>query len=206
MNRAKAIFVTMCALGLFDAYSLYAQDSQRSAPVAVQGKVVSANTGGMKLSTAGGDVSVKIGDSTKLVAESPIKISDVKSGLYVGVTAQKQRDGSFKASALHVFAEDERGLSEGHRPSSSTPNSTMTNANVERVEDVLVEDVKGSMLTLHYKGGEIEVFVPPTASIVKRIPGALAMLKTAAVVRVVGTRNSDGTINAASITIRASEN
>jgi len=37
----------------------------------------------------------------------------------------------------------------------------MTNANVEAVEDVAVENVKGRMLTLKYKGGEIKFLVPP---------------------------------------------
>jgi hypothetical protein len=159
----------------------------------------------LAVGTASGDVPVRLVESTRVLAETPIKISDIKAGLYVGATAQKQADGSFLASAVHVFSDDERGQSEGHRPSSSTTNSTMTNANVERVEDVVVRDVQGRMLTLKYQGGEIKVLVPPTASIVKRLPGEAGMLKTGATVRVVGTKSADGAISASSITIRAAQ-
>ena len=70
----------------------------------------------------------------------------------------KQPDGTFLASQINVFSEDQRGTGEGHRP---LGNATMTNANVERVEDVMVRDVKGRMLKLKYKDGEVNVLVPP---------------------------------------------
>jgi hypothetical protein len=172
----------------------------------VQGKVLSIKGSELAVGTASGDLPVRLVESTKVLAETAIRISDIKPGLYVGATAQKQADGSFLASALHVFSDDERGQSEGHRPSSSTPNSTMTNANVERVEEVVVRNIQGRMLTLKYKEGEIKVLVPTTASIVKRVPGDAGMLKTGATVRVVGTKGADGAISASSITIRAARN
>ena len=68
----------------------------------------------------------------------------------------------FLASEVHVFSEDQRGTGEGHRPLASDPQSgaTMTNANVERVEDIAVKDIKGRVLTLKYKEGEVKVLVP----------------------------------------------
>lgn len=208
MSALLSIFFAFSIVSLFDVRSnpLWAQASSTSTSLAVQGKIISFKGSDLKVGTASGDVLVKLVDSTKLITESPIKLSDIKAGLYVGATAQKQPDGSFMASALHVFADDERGLSEGHRPSSSVPNSTMTNANVERVEDVLVQDVKGPMLTLRYKVGEVKVFVPPNTPIVKRVPGELGMLKTEATVRVLGTKTAEGTISASSITIRPATN
>src|SRR3972149_110342 len=47
--------------------------------------------------------------------------------------------------------------------------ATMTNANVERVEDVVVRDVKGRVMNLKYRGGEINVLVPPDIPLVKRM-------------------------------------
>ena len=106
---------------------------------------------------------MKLEDKTLIRGEIPIKFSDITPGMYVGATAAKQPDGTFRTSRLHVFSEDQRGRGEGHRPLSSAPQSglTMTNANVEAVEDVAVENVKGRMLTLKYKGGEIKFLVPP---------------------------------------------
>ena len=79
--------------------------------------------------------------------------------MYVGATAAKQPDGTFRASRLHIFSEDQRGTGEGHRLLGSAPGSglTMTNANVETVEDVAVQNVQGHVLLLKYKGGKIKM-------------------------------------------------
>jgi hypothetical protein len=125
--------------------------------------------------------------------------------MYVGATAMKQPDGTFRAARLHVFSEDQRGTSEGHKPLSSAPQSglTMTNANVENVEDVAVENIKGRMLTLKYRGGEIKVLVPPDAPVVKRILGDRSLLKPGATVSVQASQGVDGSITATQITVRA---
>ena len=154
------------------------------------------------VATNSGVVLVQLTETTKFVTEAPIKLSEIKSGLYLGTTAQKQADGTFLASEVHVFADDERGLSEGHRPPSSSPTSTMTNANVERVEDVVVQDIRGPLMTLRYKDGEVKVFVPPDVPITKRLPGDRSLLKTGAVVSVQALPGADGVMSAAQVTIR----
>jgi hypothetical protein len=126
--------------------------------------------------------------------------------MYVGATAEKQPDGTFRAARLHVFSEDQRGTGEGHRPLSSAPQSglTMTNANVETVEDVAVQNVKGRMLTLKYKGGEIKVLVPPDAPVVKRVLGDRSFLRPGAEVLLQASQAADGSRTATQITVRAS--
>jgi hypothetical protein len=37
----------------------------------------------------------------------------------------------------------------------------MMSANVERVEDLAVQNIKGRVMTLNYKGGEVKFLVPP---------------------------------------------
>ncbi len=125
--------------------------------------------------------------------------------MYVGATATKQPDGTFRASRLHIFSEDQRGTGEGHRPLSAEPQSgaTMTNANVETVEDVAVQNVKGRMLTLKYKGGEIKVVVPAETPVVKRIVGDRKLLTTGSTVSINGSRGGDGAVVASQITVRA---
>src|SRR5262245_31045164 len=101
--------------------------------------------------------------------------------MYVGATAAKQPDGSFRASRLHIFSEDQRGTGDGHRPLSSAPGSglTMTNANVETVEDIAVQNVQERVLLLKYKGGEIKVLVPADTPVVKRVIAGSQWLKPA---------------------------
>jgi hypothetical protein len=79
----------------------------------------------------------------------------------------------------------------------------MTNANVDKVEQVAVQDVKGPLLTLKFKGGEIKVFVPPDASVVKRVPGGRELLKPGAGVAIQATQAADGSLSASRITVDA---
>jgi len=125
--------------------------------------------------------------------------------MYLGTTATKQADGSFLASEVHVFSEDQRGTGEGHRPLGSDPQSgaTMTNANVEQVEDVTVKDIKGRLISLKYKGGEVKVLVPPDIPIVKRVVGDRSLLLAGAEVSLQATRSADGVLSASQITVRA---
>jgi hypothetical protein len=79
----------------------------------------------------------------------------------------------------------------------------MTNANVEAVDDVAVENVKGRMLTLKYKGGEIKVLVPPQAPIVKRVLGDRSFLKPGVEVSLQAAQAADDSRTATQITVRA---
>ena len=159
----------------------------------------------LTVQSTSGPVVVKLAGDTVIRGEVPVKFSDITSGMYVGATATKQPDGTFRASRLHIFSEDQRGTGEGHRPLGSEPQSgaTMTNANVETVEDVMVQNVKGRALTLKYSGGEIRVIVPPETPVVKRFVGDQKLLTAGKTVSVSGRPDEDGAIVAAQITVRA---
>ncbi len=184
---------------------LEAQITPARGPVTIRGKITSFEGQELLVATASGDVRVKVPDTTTIRGEIPVKLSEVVPGMYIGTSARKQPDGTFRASSVHIFAEDQRGQNEGHRPQSSRPGSTMTNANVEKVEEVAVQDVKGPMLTLKYKGGELKVFVPPDAPIVRRVPGDRGTLKPGAVVAIQATQAIDGSVSASQITVSAAE-
>lgn len=180
---------------------LYAQT------ITIRGKVTDLKGPDLVVATANGDVKAALNDKTVVRAEQPIKFSEIVPGMYVGATATKQADGNFLASAVNVFSEDQRGISEGHRPLGSAPQSgaTMTNANVERVEDVAVQNIKGRLMTLKYKGGEVKVLLPPDVPVMNRIVTDRSALKAGAEVSVQGTRNADGALAASQITIRAAQ-
>ena len=187
------------------AYLANAQAEPAANPTNVSGKVVSLKGPELIVASPNGDVKVSIGDKTVIRGEVPIKFSDITSGMYVGATATKQPDGTFLASQINIFSEDQRGTGEGHRPLGSAPQSgaTMTNANVERVEDVTVGAVKGRLLNLKYKGGEINVLVPPEIPIVKRVPGDRSLINTGSEVSVTAAKEADGSLSARQITVRA---
>ena len=173
--------------------------------VTVNGTIASVTGSDITLTTHSGPVVVKFSGDTTVRNEVPVKFSDITSGMYVGATAVKQPDGTFRASRLHIFSEDQRGTGEGHRPLSSAPQSgsTMTNANVETVEDVAVQNVKGRMVTLKYKDGEIKVLVPEDTPVVKRVIGDRRLLTAGSTVSANGPRAEDGSIVALQITVRA---
>ena len=173
--------------------------------ISVNGTISSITGSDMTVMSNSGPIMVKLGDNTIIRGEVPVRFSDITSGMYVGATAEKQPDGTFRASRLHIFSEDQRGTGEGHRPLSSAPQSgsTMTNANVETVEDVAVQNVKGRMLTLKYKDGEIKVLVPADTPVVKRVVGDRRLLTPGSTVSASGPRAEDGAIVASQITVRA---
>jgi Domain of unknown function (DUF5666) len=171
----------------------------------IRGKITSLKGQELIVTSANGDVKTVLTEKTIIRTEVPIKVSEIGSGMYLGTTATKQADGTFLASEVHVFSEDQRGTGEGHRPLGSAPQSgaTMTNANVEHVEDVAVKDIKGRLITLKYKGGEVKVLVPPDIQLVKRVVGDRSSLKSGAEIAVQGSQGSDGALAATQITVRA---
>jgi hypothetical protein len=98
----------------------------------------------------GTPIKVKLADDVKVLAVDRKSLADVKQGVFVGITAMPQLDGTQKAVEIHIFPEALRGTGEGHRPWDLMPNSTMTNANI----DSEIVGADGKELVLKYKDGE----------------------------------------------------
>ena len=194
------LLVALMGVFLTSPASSFAQP----ATIAVRGKIASLTGQELIVSSANGDVKTILTDKTVIRAEAPIQLSDISSGMYLGTTATKQADGTFLASEVHVFSEDQRGTGEGHRPLGSAPQSgaTMTNANVEHVEDVEIKDIKGRLISLKYKDGAVKVLVPPNIPLVKRVRSDRSALKSGFEVSLQGTQTPDGTLAATQITVR----
>ena len=200
--RKNILSSLVLALALLLGFTRLANAQVESAanPPNVPGKVVSLKGAELIVASSSGDVKITVGDKTVIRAEVSIKFSEITSGMYVGATATKQPDGTFLASQVNIFSEDQRGSGEGHRPLGS---ATMTNANVERVEDVTVRDVTGRMMNLKYKGGELNVLVPPDIPINKRVVGDRSFIKTGSEVSVSVIKDPDGSLTARQVTVRA---
>lgn len=140
-----------------------------------------------------GDVKIDLADKTAVFGVSKATIADVKPGVFIGVGAMPQADGSQRAIQVTVFAEVQRGVGEGHRPWDARPNSTMTNGAVDKT----VASVDGQVLTVKYKGGEQKVVVPPDAKILAYSVADKAELKPGAHVAVLrAMKKPDGSLEA----------
>src|SRR5215510_8203349 len=95
------LLVALMGVFLTSPASSFAQPA-----IAVRGKIASLAGQELIVSSANGDVKTMLTDKTVIRAETPIKLSEISSGMYPGTTATKQADGTFLASEVHVFSED----------------------------------------------------------------------------------------------------
>ncbi len=168
MNMLKTAGAS--ALALLFAASLAAAQT----PLRVRGAIEGVD--GQTLSVKARDgamMKVKLADGARVLTLNKMTLADVKQGVFVGITAMPQPDGSQKAVEIHIFPEPMRGTGEGHYPWDLMPNSTMTNANVE--SSVVSND--GQTLTMKYKDGEKKVMVPPGTEVVMFAPATVADIK-----------------------------
>jgi hypothetical protein len=194
--RSLSLALLAVALGSMPAA---AGQAPQGKPQTIRGRIAAMEKGALKVTTSAGDVLVKFADDVRIGAVETAKLSDIKDGSYVGATAVKQPDGTLKALEVHIFPESARGTGEGQRPYDLQPGSTMTNANVEKIESAA--KAQGQLLTMKYKDGEQKIFVPSEAPIVKNVAGNRSMLKSGAGVYIPAVRAEDGTLTATRITV-----
>ena len=183
------------------AFALAATAALAQAPdlVRVRGTIQSVDGSMLDVKARdGADLKIKLADNAQVRTVVGKTIADVKQGLFVGITAMPQPDGTQKAVEIHIFPEAGRGTGEGHRPWDLMPGSTMTNANVD--SEVAVTD--GKKLVLKYKDGDKTFIVPDNVKVVMFAPGATADLKPGAKIFIVGAKKlPDGTFEAPAITV-----
>jgi hypothetical protein len=138
----------------------------------------------------GAELKVALADKAQIAAVVKASLADIKQGLFVGVTAVPQADGSLSAVEVHIFPEAMRGTGEGHYSWDLRPQSTMTNANIDQV----VTAVDGQTLTLKYKDGEKKIFVAADTPIVGYVRGDNNDLKPGAKVFIAAVKQPDGTL------------
>jgi hypothetical protein len=138
----------------------------------------------------GAELKVALADKAQIAAVVKASLADIKQGLFVGVTAVPQADGSLSAVEVHIFPEAMRGTGEGHYSWDLRPQSTMTNANIDQV----VTAVDGQTLTLKYNDGEKKIFVAADTPIVGYVRGDNNDLKPGAKVFIAAVKQPDGTL------------
>jgi hypothetical protein len=184
------------------AFALAATAALAQAPadmVRVRGTVQSVDGSMLTVkSRDGADLKIKLADNAVIRTVTAKTVADVKQGLFVGITAMPQPDGTQKAVEIHIFPEAARGTGEGHRPWDLMPGSTMTNANVD--SEVAISD--GKKLVLKYKDGDKTFIVPDNVKVVMFAPGTAADVKPGAKIFIVAAKKMpDGTLEAPGATV-----
>jgi hypothetical protein len=157
-----------------------AQTPNPDAPIMLRGTVVSASANKLVLKSDTGAVTVTMSQPFHLYTRVPTDLSKVTKNSFIGVTTVKQADGSERATEIHVFPEELRGVGEGSRMMAQAPNagaSRMTNGNVSasrmtngtasqaRMSNGNVSSTSGSRLVVQYAGGSQNVTVPPNTPV-----------------------------------------
>ncbi len=186
MQCALAGAALMAALAASSAFAQQQTVRIRGPIQAVDGATLTVKAG------EAGDLKVKLADNVVVFGVVKASLADIKPGVFIGVGATPQADGSQRAIQIMIFAEVQRGTGEGHRPW-DRPNTTMTNATV----DTTVAGVDGQVITVKYKDGEKKVIVPPEAVIRAYMVGSKDELKPGANILIVrAAKNPDGTFGA----------
>src|SRR5262245_32669090 len=118
MKFAQDAFLSLSIVAILSWGGAFveAQVSPAGTAVTVRGKIVAVKGQDLLVATSGGEISAKLLPEIAIIGEVAANLSDIAPGVYVGASAQKQADGTFRASQINIFREEERGLSEGHRP------------------------------------------------------------------------------------------
>ncbi len=166
--------------------------AQNASTRRLRGVIDSVAGDALIVTTNGGQkVSVGLTSATPVVLVAPLQFSAVKPGSYIGTAAVSAADGTLRALEVHVFAENMRGVGEGHTPWGSEPQSTMTNGTVGEVAGT-----DGRTLHVTYKGGEQTVVVDPETPIVAMERASHDVLTPGAHASVSATVLDDGKLRA----------
>jgi len=168
--------------------------------ITIRGTVASVSSTDLVVKADTGSVTVKLTQPLQLFTREPGKLDDVKNDAFIGVTTIKQPDGSEKATEIHVFPEELRGLGEGSRmmaPTASGGGGRMTNGAVTapRMSNGKVADVKGSTLVVQYAGGSQQVVVPSNTPVTE-IKSTSKSLTPGDQIVILAKRSTDGSLSA----------
>jgi hypothetical protein len=192
ITRRLAVALLLCA-------AAPAAFAQAPATTRIRGTIQSLEGNTLSVTTREGTpVKITLNDPLTVMTVKKVELSSITSGMYVGTAATPGADGTLTALEVLVFPEAGRGTGEGHYAWDLTPNSSMTNANV----DAVVQGSAANVLTLTHKGGSVKVAVPPGTPVVTPVPASREDLKPGQTVFIfAATKAADGTLSTGRITV-----
>lgn len=206
----QSFWCALCA-SLLSCGALAAQAQAPGRPPAVDGTLVDVRAQSLQVQTAGGDtVTVHLPASVRIIEQVPTTLAAVKAGRFIGTTAVQEADGQLHAREIHVFPDSMRGAGEGQHPL-GTPNTTMTNGDVESVNDNVMQSALGTsdtrpglVLRVDYqKSGQSLILVSPGVSVTLMRAGSRTLLKPGANVTVLAQRGAAGRLAADTVIVHA---
>jgi hypothetical protein len=186
---------------------LSAPAAAQQAPIQhVRGQITAADDSSITVTTHAG-ATVRLAFASDLSVTSLMKadFSEVKVGSYVGSAGvpilpvprtclgSGCKEPKITALELQIYPESMKGAGEGQRKWDLTPDSKMTNGTVE--------DVEGRIVSITFKGNDIDVYVPTKASVVKIAPGDKALLTPGAHVFAVAQKAADGNLTMIGVSV-----
>ena len=199
----KLLATAAFALTAVTANAAMSTSSAAVAPAFVRGTIKSYEAPALIVTARDGhEVTVLLTPDASVSQTTVISLDAIKPTSYIGTTAEPDAKGQLIAVEVHVFPEAMRGTGDGHRPWDLTAKSTMTNGNVSTVAGGAGK-VKGRMLTVDYKDGSKQIFVPANVPVVAFAPGSLADLKPGAKVFLGGKSLGENKVGANRVVVGA---
>lgn len=146
--------IRVLAIGALALTWIVAPPAQAQDPYRVRGKLTVVALPNFTVETLDGEVlELTLSEESNTYSVTPGTLKDIDQGQFVGITSIDVEGDRRVALEVHIFAEDLRGLGEGHYPWDLVrePNM-MTNATIAEIDTV--ED--GPLLTVTYAEGEDE--------------------------------------------------
>ena len=180
----------------------------------VRGTLAKVSDTALTVTTATGDVSVAVQAPLHVYQRVSSDLGHVAANSFVGVTSEKQSDGSQRATEIHIFPEDLRGTGEGSYLMTApgahdSSKSTMTNGTVQakptagtapRMTNGAVASKNGESLVVNYHGGSQTISIPSGVSVTALAP-ATSKLASGEKVVVLAKKQADGTMKASSVVL-----
>lgn len=192
-----------------------------AADTVVRRSLTSLSDSALTLSTPGGSVRVAVASPIKVYVRQPGDVSRVTDHSFVGVTSVSEPDGTQRATEIHIFPEELRGLGEGSRPmaaQSEGSRSTMTNGSVAnsrmtngaarmtngaaRMTNGTSSGTAGGTMTVQYSGGSQTITVPAGVSVTVIAPTSAKLTPGTSVV-VPASKQPDGSLKASLVMLTA---
>jgi len=183
----------------------------------VRGTVVSVSDSVLTLAAPGGERRIALAPPVTVYARENADLARVTDNAFVGVTSVPQSDGTQRATEIHVFPAELRGLGEGSHPIAPQPGgaaSTMTNGSVAgsrmtngsarmtngaaRMTNGASHGAAGGTMTVEYAGGSQTITVPPDVAVTVIAPTSTKLAPGATVVAL-ATKQPDGSLRASRV-------
>lgn len=192
-----------------------------AADTILRGSLTSVSDSALTLSTPGGSVRIAVTPPVKVYVRQPGDLSRVTDHSFVGVTSVSAPDGTQRATEIHIFPEELRGLGEGSRPmaaESGGSRSTMTNGSVAtsrmangaarmtngaaRMTNGTSRSGAGGTMTVEYNGGTQTITVPAGVSVTVIAPTSMKLTAGTSVV-IPASKQPDGSLKASLVMLTA---